>query len=207
MAAETLIQLIPLFPLVACLVTLVLGARVLKENSHWPVIVGCALSALCSLALVFAVPGEADPDGPARTVTIYEWVSLEPGAGENATSNGFRLTPPVDFKIALRADSLSATMLAMLTFVATLVAVYASGYMHGDRGYWRFFTAVGLFVFSMIMLVLSANFLQLYMFWEAVGLCSYLLIGFWYEKPEAAAAGKHKVRRPTRPAIAAGPEI
>ncbi len=81
-------------------------------------------------------------------------------------------------------------MLAMLTFVATLVAIYASGYMHGERGYWRFFTEVSLFVFSMIMLVLSANFLQLYMFWEAVGLCSYLLVGFWYEKPAAAAAGK-----------------
>jgi NADH-quinone oxidoreductase subunit L len=74
--------------------------------------------------------------------------------------------------------------------VATLVAIYAAGYMHGERGYWRFFTEVSLFVFSMIMLVLSANFLQLYMFWEAVGLCSYLLVGFWYEKPAAAAAGK-----------------
>src|SRR4029079_17826377 len=59
-----------------------------------------------------------------------------------------------------------------------------------ERGYWRFFTEVALFVFSMIMLVLSANFVQLYMFWEAVGLCSYLLVGFWYENPAAAAAGK-----------------
>lgn len=81
-------------------------------------------------------------------------------------------------------------MLTMVTFVATLVVIYASGYMHGDAGYWRFFTYVGLFVFSMTMLVSVSNFLLLYVFWEAVGVCSYLLIGFWFEKPEAAAAGK-----------------
>ena len=78
----------------------------------------------------------------------------------------------------------------MVTFIATLVVVYAGGYMHGDRSYWRFFSYVALFVFSMTMLVLVSNFLLLYVFWEAVGACSYLLIGFWYEKPEAAAAGK-----------------
>ncbi len=81
-------------------------------------------------------------------------------------------------------------MLAMVTFVSSLVAIYSAGYMHGDRGYWRFFTYVALFVFSMTMLVSVSNFVLLYVFWEAVGLCSYLLIGFWYEKPAAAAAGK-----------------
>jgi NADH-quinone oxidoreductase subunit L len=180
MAAEWLAPLIPLCPLVACLVTLVLGAKVLREKSHYPVIIGCGLSALFSLALVFAVKGAEAGESSFETVSIYRWLALDAGLG----------TPPVVIDIALRVDSLSATMLAMLTFVATLVAIYASGYMHGERGYWRFFSAVALFVFSMIMLVLSANFLQLYMFWEAVGLCSYLLIGFWYEKPAAAAAGK-----------------
>src|SRR5204863_4004630 len=81
-------------------------------------------------------------------------------------------------------------MLAMVTFVSMLVALYASGYMHGDPGYWRFFAYIGGFVFSMTMLVSVSNFVLLYVFWEAVGACSYLLIGFWYEKPEAAAAGK-----------------
>src|SRR5688572_32456732 len=81
-------------------------------------------------------------------------------------------------------------MLAMVTFISSLVAVYASGYMEGDRGYWRFFAYIGLFVFSMTMLVSVSNFVLLFVFWEAVGVCSYLLIGFWYEKPEAAAAGK-----------------
>jgi NADH-quinone oxidoreductase subunit L len=206
MLVDILICLIPLGPLLACLVTLLWGARVLRENSHWPAILGCGLSSLCSLVLVFCVssPSMLPPSG--RTVTIYQWMKIAgerprpgsaaaQGAGAaipvtDETSTGRFLVPPIDVAIALRVDSLSATMLAMLTFVATLVAIYASGYMHGERGYWRFFTEVSLFVFSMIMLVLSANFLQLYMFWEAVGLCSYLLVGFWYEKPAAAAAGK-----------------
>ncbi|HEY3969719.1 MAG TPA: NADH-quinone oxidoreductase subunit L [Planctomycetaceae bacterium] len=195
MAVEWLARLIPLFPLVACLVTLVLGAKVLREKSHVPVILGCGLSALCSLALVAAVRGASDAEHAAQTVTVYQWLALDPGAAQPGAlagqpAAGYVTTLPVNFSIALHVDSLSATMLAMLTFVATLVAIYASGYMHGERGYWRFFTVVALFVFSMIMLVLSANFLELYMFWEAVGLCSYLLVGFWYEKPAAAAAGK-----------------
>ena len=97
---------------------------------------------------------------------------------------------PFNIDVTLRADPLTAIMLAMVTFISSLVAIYAIGYMHGDRGYWRFFTYIGLFVFSMTMLVSVSNFVLLYVFWEAVGLCSYLLIGFWYEKPEAAAAGK-----------------
>ena len=81
-------------------------------------------------------------------------------------------------------------MLSMVTFISTLVAIYSIGYMHGERGYWRFFSYIGLFVFSMTMLVSVSNFVLLYVFWEAVGLCSYLLVGFWYEKPAAVAAGK-----------------
>ncbi|MFO0946381.1 MAG: NADH-quinone oxidoreductase subunit L [Planctomycetota bacterium] len=104
----------------------------------------------------------------------YEWIT----AGD------------LSVHFTLRADPLTAVMLVMVTFVSLLVAIYAAGYMHGDPGYPRFFAAIGLFVFSMTMLVLSSNFLLLYVFWEAVGLCSYLLIGFWFRKPEAAAAAK-----------------
>ncbi|MBS0262203.1 MAG: NADH-quinone oxidoreductase subunit L [Planctomycetes bacterium] len=195
MAIEWLAKLIPLFPLLACLITLVFGARYLREKSHYPVVFGCGLSALCSLILAFTVASNQTAEEPFQTVTVYQWLALDPVAeplaeGAAPSSAAPALTPPVNFSISLRVDSLSAIMLSMLTFVATLVAIYASGYMHGDRSYWRFFTCVALFVFSMIMLVLSASFLQLYMFWEAVGLCSYMLIGFWYEKPEAAAAGK-----------------
>jgi NADH-quinone oxidoreductase subunit L len=99
-------------------------------------------------------------------------------------------SPDFRVEITLRADPLSSVMLVTVTLVALLVAIYSVGYMHGDPGYWRFFTYIGLFVFSMTMLVSASNFLLLYVFWEAVGLCSYLLIGFWYHKPEAAAAGK-----------------
>ena len=92
--------------------------------------------------------------------------------------------------MTLYVDTLTALMLVMVTSVATLVAIYGAGYMRGDPGEWRFFTYISLFVFSMTMLVAAGNYLLLYMFWEAVGLCSYLLIGFWYQKPAAAAAGK-----------------
>ena len=81
-------------------------------------------------------------------------------------------------------------MLMIVTCISTLVAVYSIGYMRDDPGYWRFFTYISLFVFSMTMLVAASNFVLLYVFWELVGLCSYLLIGFWFEKPAAAAAGK-----------------
>ena len=92
--------------------------------------------------------------------------------------------------VTLRADALTSIMLCMVTFISSLVAMYSIGYMQGDRGYWRFFAYIGLFVFSMTMLVSVSNFLLLFVFWEAVGVCSYLLIGFWYEKPAAAAAGR-----------------
>src|SRR5437763_2378764 len=79
-------------------------------------------------------------------------------------------------------------MLAMVTFVSSLVAIFAVGYMAGDPGYPRFFALIGLFVFSMTGLVLSNNYLLTYVFWEGVGACSYLLVGFWHTRPAAAAA-------------------
>src|SRR4029079_11549326 len=90
----------------------------------------------------------------------------------------------------VQVDQLTAVMLLVVTGVGFLIHLYSAGYMHGDPGYARFFTYLNLFVFSMVMLVLAGNFLVLYVFWEAVGLCSYLLIGFWYEKESAANAGK-----------------
>ena len=92
--------------------------------------------------------------------------------------------------IQFRVDGLTTMMLSMVTFVATLVAVYAAGYMAGDPGYPRFFAVVGLFVASMTGLVLSSNYVLTYAFWEGVGVCSYLLVGFWHAKPAAAAAAK-----------------
>ena len=90
----------------------------------------------------------------------------------------------------LLLDPLSAVMILVVSLVGFLIHVYAVGYMHGDRDFPRFFTYLNLFIFSMLMLVLANNYLLLYVFWEAVGLCSYLLIGFWFERPSAAEAGK-----------------
>jgi NADH-quinone oxidoreductase subunit L len=92
--------------------------------------------------------------------------------------------------IGVLINQLTVIMLMVVTTVSLLVQIYSIGYMHGDEGFSRFFSYISIFSFSMLMLVISNNFIQIYMFWELVGLCSYLLIGFWYNKPEAAAASK-----------------
>ena len=90
-----------------------------------------------------------------------------------------------DFEVPIefRVDGLTTMMLSMVTFVSSLVAVFAAGYMAGDPGYPRFFALIGLFVFSMTGLVLSNNYVLTYVFWEGVGVCSYLLVGFWHTRP------------------------
>ena len=168
--------LIPGAPLAAALVIALLGPKLLRERSHWPCWIGLAVSCGCALTLLWhIVPGRFDEHGSTAVIaTGYEWLQI------GGLSVG----------VNVRADAIAALMLSMVTSVSTLVAVFACGYMHGDKGYARFFAAVSLFVFSMCMLVLAGNFLQLFIFWELVGLCSYLLIGFWYRKPAAAAAAK-----------------
>jgi NADH-quinone oxidoreductase subunit L len=107
-------------------------------------------------------------------VTIYEWI----GAGD------------FHVEVSFLVDSLTAMLLLVVSTVGFLVHVYSIGYMDGDRGFWRFFAYLNLFMFSMLLLILADNFLLLYVGWELVGLCSYLLIGFWYKKPSAAGAAK-----------------
>ncbi|MEX0977485.1 MAG: proton-conducting transporter membrane subunit, partial [Pirellulales bacterium] len=197
----TLLVLIPALPLAATIVTAVFG-RVLKQMSHLPVIAALVASCVASLLLLAEVQRNVEADdamiGWETTVELWNWARIEDAisttsaahAGPAAGSAALPAALPFTIDVTLRADPLSAIMLAMVTFVSSLVAIYAAGYMHGDRGYWRFFSYIGLFVFSMTMLVSVSNFVLLYVFWEAVGLCSYLLVGFWYEKPAAAAAGK-----------------
>jgi proton-translocating NADH-quinone oxidoreductase chain L len=158
--------LVPFLPLAGGL-TAAVGGRWLKEQAHWPVVVGIGLAFLVSLGLLGAASSEA------HTV-VFDW--LQAGS----------LHVPVEFRV----DGLTTMMLSMVTFVSTLVAIFAIGYMQGEVGYPRFFAVVGLFVFSMTGLVLSGNYLLTYAFWEGVGVCSYLLIGFWHSKPSAAAAAK-----------------
>ncbi|HEX7378012.1 MAG TPA: NADH-quinone oxidoreductase subunit L, partial [Pirellulales bacterium] len=187
---KTLLILIPGLPLLACLLTAFLGAKVLRRRSHWPTVLAIVASFVCSLFLLSAVhrlQAEQSPGavGIEQVYTLWSWVDFS-----DAYQLGKEGSRAFSIEIALRADPLTAIMLTMVTCVSSLVAIYSIGYMHDDRGYWRFFTYVSLFVFSMTMLVSASNFLLLYVFWEAVGFCSYILIGFWYEKPTAAAAGK-----------------
>jgi NADH-quinone oxidoreductase subunit L len=189
-----LLILIPALPLAAAVVTAVLGPRVLRQASHSPTVLAVAGSCAASLLLVVAVRENPQQEQIVRlwTWAVVDHVSPLP-SGEGTTSAdalpGSEATRSFHVDVVLRADPLTAIMLATVTFISLLVAIYSIGYMHGDRGYWRFFSYVSLFVFSMTMLVSVNNFLLLYVFWEAVGLCSYLLIGFWYEKPSAVAAG------------------
>jgi NADH-quinone oxidoreductase subunit L len=197
------VWLVPLLPLLGALIAACAG-RWLKERAHWPVIAGIALSFLVSLSLLPHVGpaavghggggaghethGEATTRVKSTTVVVYRWLE----AGETGTGSSGREMPrfDLDIPIEFRVDGLTVMMLCMVTFVATLVAIFAAGYMAGDPGYARFFAEVGLFVFCMTGLVLSNNYVLTYAFWEGVGVCSYLLVGFWYKKPSAAAAAK-----------------
>src|SRR5688572_27802984 len=150
--------LIPALPLAAAILIGLLGARVLKEHSHWPVIIAIAGSFLFSLLLVREITSEQkqQPEGSAgyeKVVTLWTWANvtnaydLKPAVPAEAFAPAAALKTQLssdagwkDFRIdvTLRADGLTSMMLSMVTFVATLVAIFGAGYMHGDRGYWRF---------------------------------------------------------------------
>ena len=161
--------LIPTLPLAAAALVAFLGPRFLGERSHWPVLLAVAGSCMLSIAVLLHVH-QHDP----VSRFYYPWFE----AGDARVSLG------------LRADTLTAVMLCTVTFIGSLIVLFSSGYMHGDPGYPRFFAAVGLFIAAMTGLVLADNFIVLYACWEGVGLCSYLLIGFWFTKPSAAAAAR-----------------
>jgi NADH-quinone oxidoreductase subunit L len=180
-----LLVLVPLLPLVGAIATVACG-RALGKQAHLPAIASIAAAAVCAILLLVGTArltglGDAGHGGPARPVemvtTLWQWADVEGPL-------------PFSIPVALRLDPLTATMLTIITTVGLLVAIYSIGYMHDDPGYPRFFALVAAFVFSMAMLVAASNFLLVYVFWEAVGACSYLLIGFWFRKPEAARAAK-----------------
>ena len=161
--------LIPALPLLAAWLIAKAGPW-LRQHSHWPCVLACAGS--CVLAVTaFAQSYGHEVAHNHVYFTLFQ-------AGE----------VHVDF--ALRGDSLTQIMLVMVTFIGTLIAIFAAGYMHGDPGYPRFFAEVSLFIAAMTLLVLGDNLILLYAGWEGVGLCSYLLIGFWFTKPAAADAAR-----------------
>ncbi len=161
--------LIPLLPLIAFFINILLGRKYIKDRAHWiavPAVIGSFILAVSAFMDVNA--------GNVINLNIYSWIV----SGNFNVSIGFLI------------DQLTAIMLIVITSISSLIFIYSIGYMHGDKGYYRFFAYLSLFVFSMLVLVMANNFLLLYFGWEAVGLCSYLLIGFWFEKKSAADAGK-----------------
>jgi len=145
------------------------------------------LACLLAFGAIFDIGLRAFAEGASHTVTLYRWIPLGVNQAVGQVHGG---TADWFVDAAFRLDSLSALMLAFVTFVGFLIHVYSAGYMAHEEGYGRYFSYLNLFMFAMLVLVLGANFLMLFVGWEGVGLCSYLLIGYYYEKSFAADAGK-----------------
>lgn len=169
MTIQAQLLLAVLAPLVGAIVAGLLGKKLGKVLTHRITIVGVLISFVIAVKWFF---GFLWGDATAVDVTVYEWASF----GELTIQIGFLL------------DSLTAIMMLVVTFISLMVHIYSIGYMHDDDGYQRFFSYISLFTFSMLMLVMSNNFLQLFFGWEAVGVVSYFLIGFWYQKETAIFA-------------------
>ena len=159
---------VPLAPLVGSIAAGLFGKAIGRRGSHVITILGVLISFIFSAMTLKAVAGE----GAYFNATVYEWMSLG----------------PLKMEVGFLVDGLTAMMMCVVTFVSLMVHIYTIGYMEEDDGYQRFFSYISLFTFSMLMLVMSNNLLQLFFGWEAVGLVSYLLIGFWYKKPTAIFA-------------------
>jgi NADH-quinone oxidoreductase subunit L len=164
---KELYLIIPFAPLIGAVVAGLGGKRVGNAGAHSVTIFAVLLSFLCS-CVVFADVLK----GNSFNGTVYTWLT----SGETR------------FEIGFLIDRLSALMMVVVTFVSLMVHIYTIGYMRGDPGYQRFFAYISLFTFAMLMLVMANNFVQLFFGWEAVGLVSYLLIGFWYKRESAIYA-------------------
>jgi NADH-quinone oxidoreductase subunit L len=164
---QKLYLVVPLAPLVGCIIAGLFGWAIGRRGAHIVTILGMIVCTVAS-AIVF----KDVLDGNFYNGPVYTWLS----------------SGNVNFEIGFLIDRLSATMMLVVSFVSLMVHVYTIGYMADDPGYQRFFSYISLFTFSMLMLVMSNNFLQLFFGWEAVGLVSYLLIGFWYTRPTAIYA-------------------
>jgi NADH-quinone oxidoreductase subunit L len=169
MSLQTTMLLIPLLPLVAAIVAGLLRRQVGRSGSHWVTILGVGASFLLSAWVLY----QQIFDGlGTQEFSVYTWM----------VADGIR------FEIGFLLDHLTGLMITVVTFVSLMVHIYTIGYMADDPGYQRFFSYIALFTFSMLMLVMSNNFLQLFFGWEAVGLVSYLLIGFWFKRESAIFA-------------------
>jgi NADH-quinone oxidoreductase subunit L len=164
---ETLLLAVPLAPLAGSLIAGLFGNAIGRAGAHTVTILGVLISLILSVIVFLDVL-----NGASFNATVYEWMTVG----------------RVKFEIGFLVDSLTAMMMCVVTFVSLMVHVYTIGYMAEEDGYQRFFSYISLFTFSMLMLVMSNNFLQLFFGWEAVGLVSYLLIGFYFTRPTAIYA-------------------
>jgi len=160
---------IVLAPLIGSILAGLFGRIIGRSGAHWVTIIGVGISSLLSL---YAFKHIVFDGGALFNETIYTWL----------TTGGLSL------EVGFMVDRLTVTMMVVVTFVSWMIHIYTIGYMHEDPGYQRFFSYISLFTFSMLMLVMSNNFLQLFFGWEAVGLVSYLLIGFWFKRESAIFA-------------------
>jgi NADH-quinone oxidoreductase subunit L len=166
--SPALLTAVPLLPLAGAVIAGLAGKAVGRRGAHVFTILGVLVAFILSVMVLKSVA----VDGARFNATIYEWM----------------VVGPLKMEIGFLVDGLTAMMMCVVTFVSLMVHVYTIGYMEEDPGYQRFFSYISLFTFSMLMLVMSNNFLQLFFGWEAVGLVSYLLIGFWFKKPTAIFA-------------------
>lgn len=165
-----LLYLIPLLPLVAFVINIFWGRSTIRGNAHW-IAIPAAFGAWVLSILVFR---DVYSNETPLTQRLFTWIP----AGE------------FDITVSLYVDQLTAVMLLVVTSIGLLVNIYSVGYMHGEDGYYRFFSYIPLFIFSMLMLVMADNLLTLFIFWEAVGLCSYFLIGYYFNRRSANNAAK-----------------
>src|SRR4030066_295832 len=167
------VWLIPLFPAIGFMINGLLGRSLGKKVVSWVGPSAIGLSFLTSILIFFELLGRPPTERHFEKV-IFDWVV----SGSFQTVIGYQIDP------------LSVLMALVVTGVSFFIHIYSVGYMHDDPGYTRYFTYLNLFVFMMLNLILANNFLLMFVGWEGVGLCSYLLIGFWFEKDSAATAGK-----------------
>ncbi len=165
--SQNLLLAVPLAPLAGAVLAGFFGRQIGRAGAHTVTILGVLVSFVLSVLVLNDVLA-----GARFNATIYEWMNLG----------------SLKMEVGFLVDGLTAMMMVVVTFVSLMVHLYTVGYMVDDPGYQRFFSYISLFTFSMLMLVMSNNFLQLFFGWEAVGLVSYLLIGFWYTKPTAIFA-------------------
>ena len=174
--SKELIIILLISPLVGFLINGLFG-KWLKGNEKLSGMIGALavfISLICSIIAFVAINSDSTATLEGEEGVIYKWIS------------GGLLNVNIGFHV----DALTTVMLLVITGVGFLIHVYSIGYMHGDEGYTRYFAYLNLFVFAMLILVLGNNYLMMFVGWEGVGLCSYLLIGFWYEKQSATDAGK-----------------